>query len=376
MTWLLAALAAGSLVFSVLIIEAARRFLAHPAPRLSSGAGTPPISILKPVSGLDEGLEENLRSFFEQDYPAFEVLFAAHFETDPAVAVVERLRKQYPAIPSKLILTGEPPYPNRKVRSIHLMMAEAHHDLLVMSDSDIRVTRDFLGRIAAEFQDPRLDLATCPYRAVPGSSFWSHLEAIMMNTEFLSGILVARMLEGMRFAVGPTIVTRRKVIDAIGGFESLREFLAEDFVLGQRAAEAGFGVALSRCVIEHRIGSTGFRANCAHRLRWVRSTRRSRPAGYAGQLFTYPIPLALLLTLWHPAAWPALAAAALLRAVGMWLVSWRILGDRLTRNRWYLVPLEDVHSFLFWCAGFFGKSIEWRGVRYRLESDGRFHRWE
>lgn len=371
MTWLLAALAAGSLVFSILILEAARRYLATPRPR---GGALPAISVLKPVSGLDEELEENLRSFFEQDYPEFEILFAAHTANDPAVAVVERLRAGYPRVGSKLILTGEPPYPNRKVRSCHLMIGEARHDLLVMSDSDIRVMPDFLRAIAAEFNDPGLDLTTCPYRALPGASFWSRMEAIMMNTEFLSGILVARMLEGMRFAVGPTVAVRRKVIEAIGGFESLREYLAEDFVLGQRAADMGFGVALSSYVIEHRIGTSDFAANCAHRLRWVRSTRRSRPAGYVGQLFTYPVPLALMLTAWQPAAWPVLALTAALRAAGVWLVAWRILRDPLTRGRWYLVPLQDIQSLLFWCAGFFGKTIHWRGVTYLLKGDGKFER--
>ncbi len=371
MTLMLAALVAGSLVFSLLLIEAARRYLAVPRP---VGGALPSISVLKPVSGLDEGLEENLRSFFEQDYPDFEILFAAHAPGDAAVPVVERLRARYPQIPSKILFTGEPPYPNRKVRSVHLMTGQARHDLLVMSDSDIRVEQGFLRGIAAEFNDQRLDLTTCPYRAVPGASFWSRLEAIMMNTEFLGGILVARMLEGMRFAVGPTIAVRRKVIDAIGGFESLREYLAEDFEFGRRAAGAGFGVALSHCVVEHRIGSSKFTANAAHRLRWVRSTRRSRPAGYLGQLFTYPVPLTMMLVAWQPAAWPVVVLTAGIRGAGAWLVAWRILRDPLTARHWYLVPLQDLYSFTFWCAGFFGNTIRWRGVAYRLKTDGRFER--
>ncbi|MDX1981677.1 MAG: bacteriohopanetetrol glucosamine biosynthesis glycosyltransferase HpnI [Bryobacteraceae bacterium] len=372
MIWVLAALAAGSVVFSALVIEAARRYLAvRPSPLKGT---PPPVSVLKPVAGLDEGLEENLRSFFEQDYPRFEILFAAHAAADPAVAVVERLRAAYPGVASRLILTGEPPYPNRKVRSLHLMTGEARHDLLVMSDSDIRVEHDFLQKIAAEFQDERLDLTTCPYRAVPGSGIWPRLEAVMMNTEFLGGILVARMMEGMRFAVGPTIVARRKVIEAIGGFESLREYLAEDFVLGQRAAELGMGVGLSRVVMEHRIGTSGFAANVAHRLRWVRSTRRSRPAGYVGQVFTYPVPLALLLVGAWPAAWPVLLVVFPLRAAGAWMTAWCVLRDPLTRSHWWLVPLQDVFSFVFYLAGFFGNTIRWRGVDYVLRRGGRFER--
>ena len=175
------------------------------------------------------------------------------------------------------------------------MKSAARYELLVMSDSDIRATPDMLATLAAEFADPRVGLATCPYRAVPGRGFWSTLEAIGMNTQFLGGVLVARMLEGMKFALGPTIAARKSVLDQMGGFDRLKDYLAEDFVMGKFAAELGHRVLLSSYVIEHHIGSQDFAANFRHRLRWARSTRRSRPAGYAGELFTMPLPPALLL---------------------------------------------------------------------------------
>jgi ceramide glucosyltransferase len=365
----LAAIVLGSLAYCVLTLIAARRYLAVPRRRLVEIA---PISILKPLAGLDDGLEENLRSFFEQDYPQFEILFAVRSETDPAGETVERLRAAYPNVPSRLIVTGEPPYPNAKVFSLDRMMAEARHDLLVMSDSDIRVTPDILRRVAAEFQDNDTDLATCPYRAVPGAGFWSKLEAIGMNTEFLGGVLVARLTEGMKFAVGPTIAARRRVLEAIGGFDRLKDYLAEDFVMGQFADKAGFGVILSSCVVEHRIGSQPFRANMAHRLRWARSTRRSRPRGYLGQLFTNPLPLALLLLAVAPGFWSLAAAAVVLRALAAWAVAGWVLQDPLTARQWWLVPLQDAISFVFWIAGFFGNTITWRGRRYYLRPDGRF----
>jgi ceramide glucosyltransferase len=370
-TLVLLALTAGAIVFTLLVVEAARRYLSVPQLPLEH---MPPISILKPLAGLDEGLEENLRSFFEQDYPRFEVLMAVSTADDPALALARRLAAAYPHIPTQIIVTGEPPYPNRKVCSLDRMVKAASYDLLVMSDSDIRVTGGMLRAIAAEFQDPHLALTTCPYRAVPGRGIWSRLEAVMMNTEFLSGILVARMLEGMRFAVGPTTAARKRLIEAIGGFESLRDFLAEDFVLGQRAAELGFGVGLSRYVVEHRIGTSDFRANANHRMRWVRSTRRSRPAGYLGQLFTYPLPLALLLVCWSQSWWPLLAAAFGLRMWAAWIVAIRILDDPLVRRNWWLAPLQDLMSFLFWIGGFFGNTITWRGKVYFLERDGTFRR--
>ena len=287
------------------------------------------ISILKPLAGLDLDLESNLRTFFEQDYPAFEILFAVRSEDDPAAEVVTRLQREYPKVPSRLVITGEPPYPNAKVFSLDRMLAAASNDLVVMSDSDIRVTPDFLRTMAAEFQDAHLGVATCPYRAVPGASFWSRLEATGMNTDFWGSALVARMLEGMRFAVGPTIAARRRVLQSIGGFDRLKDYLAEDFVLGKFAAEAGHGVILSSYVVEHHIGSATLRQNVAHRLRWARSTRRSRPAGYVGQLFTMPLPLALLVCAASPAWWPVLPVTLIVRAVAAYTVSARVLRARI-----------------------------------------------
>ncbi len=372
-TALLLALLAGSLVYCWLTVIAAWRYLSASRP---SGAvlklDPTPISVLKPLAGIDEGLEENLATFFAQEYPRFEILFAVRSLDDPAVSVVERLRAKFPSVPSRLIVTGEPPYPNAKVFSLDRMMSEARHSLLVMSDSDIRVTPDMLKTVALEFQDARLDIATCPYRAVPGASFWSVLEAIGMNTEFLGGILVARMVEGMKFAVGPTIVARKEALEAIGGFDRLKDYLAEDFVMGKFAAEAGFGVSLSRYVIEHHIGSQDLWHNMRHRLRWSRSTRRSRPSGYAGQVFTNPLPIALLLVALHPALWPLLIATALFRAAAAWAPASWVLRDSLTRSHWYLVPVQDLASFVFWVAGFFGNTITWRDRKYRLLKDGRF----
>ena len=366
MTFVLLLLLAGAVVYSLLSVVAALRYLSVRPPALNS---LEPISILKPLAGLDLGLESNLRSFFEQDYPTFEILFAVRSEDDAAVEVVEKLRREYQRVPSRLLLTGESPYPNAKVYSLEQMLAAAANDLVVMSDSDIRVTPGLLKPVAAEFQDSGLGFATCPYRAVAGPSFWSRLEAIGMNTDFAAGILVARMLEGMKFAVGPTIAARRRVLQAIGGFDRLKDYLAEDFVMGEFAADAGHGVTLSSYVIEHHIGSADLRHNVAHRLRWARSTRRSRPWGYVGQLFTMPLPLALLVCAVSPAWWPALVVTFGVRLLAAYVISARVLRAQIN---WLLLPIEDVNAFCFWLAGFFGNTIVWRGRRYRLYSDGRF----
>jgi ceramide glucosyltransferase len=367
---------AAAIAYSLISIVAAHQYLSVHPPLLRSAE---PISILKPLAGLDLGLESNLRTFFEQDYPAFEILFAVGSAEDAAGQVVERLQLDYPAIPSRLIVVGMPPYPNAKVYSLERMLAAAANDLVVMSDSDIRVTPDFLRTVSAEFQDSefqdtdpentKIGLATCPYRAVPGASLWSRLEATGMNTDFWGSALVARMLEGMRFAVGPTIVARHKVLESIGGFTRLKDYLAEDFVMGKFASSAGHGVILSSYVVEHHIGSATLRQNIAHRLRWMRSTRRSRPAGYIGQLFTMPFPLALLVCLISPAWWPIVLLALVARAAAAYTVSVRVLGNRIN---WLLLPVEDLIGFFFWVGGFFGNTISWRGRRYRLHPDGRF----
>jgi len=365
----LLSLLGGALIYCALTVVAAVRYRAVRPGKLRQA---PPISVLKPLAGAEEGLEDNLRSFFEQHYREFEILFAVRSAQDPAIAVVERLRARYPAVPSRLIVTGEPPYANAKVYSLDCMLAAARHGLVAMADSDTRATPALLATLAAEFQNEKIGLVTCPYRAVPGASFWSTLEAVGLNTEFTGGVLVARLLEGMKFALGPTIAARRATIESIGGFDALKDYLAEDYMMGKLAAQRGFGVILSSCAIEHHIGALGFAANLRHRLRWNRSTRQSRPWGYIGQVFTNPLPVALLLWACEPRAWPLVALAAALRAAAGWAVAGYALDDPLVRRLWWLVPLQDAASFLVWLAGFFGHTILWRGRKYYLLKDGRF----
>jgi ceramide glucosyltransferase len=356
----------GCWAYCILAIAAAFRHARtrHPRSFEKRAAG---VSVLKPLAGLDEGLEENLRSYFEQDYSEFEILFAVRSEADSAVPVVRALLQQYPAIRAKLIITGEPPYAHAKVFSLKCMFDEARHDLIAMADSDVRVHPDFCRRLAAEFEEERLGLVTCPYRAVAGNSLWSQLEAIGMNTDFHAGIFTAVMMEGAKFAVGPTIVARRSVLAALGGIERVKDYLAEDYMLGRIASELGFEVRLSAYVVEHRIGSERMRANFAHRLRWARSTRRSRPWGYLGQFFTYSLPVGMLAIWASPESWPLLSITVVLRAFSAIAVSEGILGVEVP---WFLLPLQDIVAFLFWIAGFFGKSIQWRGQRYTLNRDG------
>lgn len=363
--WLCAAVAAGGVVFYVLTLLACTR--RGPTPSLGF---TPPISVLKPLAGLEPDLETNLRTFFHQEYPQYQLLFAVRDPHDPAIPVVQRLLTQYPDHDAELIVTGEPDLPNAKVYSLHRMAERARHRILVVSDSDIRATPDYLRSIAPEFTDPQVGVTTCPYLAIPGPSFWTRLEALTVNTEFWSGVLVACLLEGMKFAVGPTMALRRDYLDKIGGFRATGEYLAEDFVLGQWAERNGYRATLATHVVDHCIGSQSLWPNLKHRIRWARSTRRSRRAGYLGQVFTNPLPFALPL-LFTP-AWPFGLATLALRAAVAYAIAVRWLHDPLIRRQPYLLPLADLASLVVWLLGLFGRTIEWRGRRYTLLPDGRF----
>jgi len=375
LTWIAGLLVAGGTVFYGLSVLACRQWRRRPR---STGGPRPPISILKPLAGLDLGFEENLRSFFALDYPHFELLLGVRSLDDPASPVAQRLIEAHPDVQARLVVAGEPPsleaYPNAKNWSLLRMAEQAAGEILVISDSDIRTGgTDDLRTLADDFADPRAGVVTCPYRAVPGASFWSRLEAIGMNTEFWAGVMTAQFLGPMDFAVGPTMALRRSCLDEIGGFEVTRDVQAEDFVLGQLAHRAGWKVVLSRAVVEHHIGSQALQDNWRHRLRWYRSTRRSRPWGYLLQGFTYPLPFALALPwLSGGAAW-AWGLLGLCFAARLWsaAATARALGDRLVMRRPHLLLLQDVLSFVVWLCAFQGDTTVWRGRVFRISADGR-----
>lgn len=357
----------GCWVYCLLAIAAAMKHArrAHSASRAGELAA---VSVLKPLSGLDEGLDENLRSYFEQDYDRYELLFAVRQQWDAAVPVVQRLMEEHPHVQARLLFTGEPPYPHAKVYSLQRMLEEAKYELIAMADSDVRAGRDFCRKLAEEFRDPALGLVTCPYRAVAGSSVWSRMEAVGMNTDFHAGLFTAVMMEGAtKFAVGPTIVARRGVLQSLGGMERFKDYIAEDFMLGRVAAESGFAVRLSPYVVEHRIGSETAASNFEHRLRWARLGRRSRPWAYIGQFFTHPLPISAVVCVVFPKLLPFLVVTVVLRSALAYQVSHKILGARVP---WLLLLGQDVLGLVFWFAGFFGNSIQWRGRRYLLNRDG------
>src|SRR5262245_27990240 len=363
---------AGGIAYCVMAIALIRRFARDRSAKTEANS-FPHISLLKPISGATPGLENNLESFFLQDYPEFEILFAVRTEGDPAVATIEQLMKQHPTIPCRLAVTGNPAYANAKVYSLEHLFQLAIHELLVITDDDVSVTPDYLKALAWEFESNHADAVTNLYRGVAVSDFWSKLEALGMSTEFMAGVVVAERLEGMRFALGPSMAIRASCLQNIGGFGAIADYLADDFVLGKKVFETGHRLVLSAQVINHHVHSAGFLNSFIHRLRWNRSSRFSRPMGYFGQGFTHTLPWAVVLLLAVPSAWSfgALAGSLVLRA---WLaceLGARLLNDKAVLRSLWLIPLQDCLSFASWLGGFWGKEIVWRNERYELFEDGR-----
>jgi ceramide glucosyltransferase len=370
---ILAILATGGIAYYLIAIYCAYRLRQRRAPNHQSLPDElPPMSLLKPLHGAEPELERCLESFFVQDYPDYEILFAVRGGNDPAVDVVNRVRTRHPHIPTKMILTGEPPYANAKVYSLEKMAEAARHRILVITDSDASVAPDYLQAMAREFASPRVGAVTNLYRGVSGRDLWSKLEALGMTTEFMAGVVVAERLEGMKFALGPSMAIRSECLDAIGGFSAMKDYLADDFVLGNWADRAGWRVALSMHVINHHASNEGFSRTFIHRLRWNRSSRFSRPAGYLGQGFTYGLVWASLLLLFSPVWWGFALFVIILR---FWLaiqLGVYLLKDQAMWRSLWLLPLQDIFSFASWMGGFLGREIVWRSERYLLLSGGRF----
>ncbi len=362
----------GGLVYYLLAIVATRRLRKYQV--LPDATDFPYMSLLKPLRGADPQLEQHLESFFVQDYPSYQLLFAVRHNTDPAVATVHELQARYPGVATRLIYTGEPPYANAKVYSMKKMSEEADADILVITDSDTSVSPDYLKHLAVAFGSPNVGAVTNLYRGVSGADLWSKLEAIGMSTEFMAGVVVANHLEGMKFTLGPSMAIRTGCLQAIGGFEAIADYLADDFVLGRRSVDAGYQVLLSTHVINHHATASGFINSFKHRLRWNRSSRFSRPSGYYGQGFTYGLAWALILFLIAPFWWSGSILLAVI-AARLWLayeLATRLLRDHSALRRFWLIPMQDLLSFAAWIGGFLGREIVWRNERYRLLEGGRF----
>ncbi len=363
----------GGIAYALIAIVAAHTLHAERGTAGPVPSSLPAMSLLKPLCGAEPGLEAHLESFFRQEYPTFELLFAVRQPIDPAAAIVARVMARYPGVEAHLVVTGEPLYANAKVYSLEHMVAQAKHPILVITDSDTSVGPQYLQAMARSFGPEEIGAVTNLYRGVGGTDVWSQLEALGMSTEFMAGVIVAARLEGMTFALGPSMAIRTACLQAIGGFRSLAEYFADDFVLGRRVADTGRRVRLSTHVVKHHATAIGAWASFQHRLRWNRSARFSRPLGYLGQGVTYMVPWALVSYVASPHTLHAalLLGALVVRAGLAWVVAVHLLEDPTVLRRLWLLPLQDGLSFAAWVGGLLGRDVLWRHERYRLLKGGR-----
>jgi ceramide glucosyltransferase len=337
----------------------------------------PPVSILKPLHGLEPRLESNLESFFQQDYPNFEILFGVDHEDDAALPVARRVCERHPGVSARILITGEPPWPNPVASSFFQLARAARHEILVTSDSDVLVGRDYLRSVAPPLMNPKTGMLTCLYRGLHTSGFWSILDAVGMSVEMTAGVLVANLMEGMKFGLGPTIVVRKDALKKVGGYEFLGHYVSNDFVLGNELAKAGYEVILSPYVISHVAPSMTFKQMWRRHLRWAIGTKYSRPKGHFGTGLIFAVPYGLLslvagLLLNEPLVGIALAVWSVLnRCLESVVIGWGVVGDPECLRKPWLFPIRDLLGFAVWCASYLASASHWRVGRFQFAAGGR-----
>jgi ceramide glucosyltransferase len=372
-------LAGGSVAYYALCLFSAARFLRQS--KAAGGGARPtqtslPVSILKPLKGIDPEMYDSLHSHCLQDFSEYEIIFGVSDPGDPAIPLIERLKLEFPQRAVRWIVCAKKLGTNVKVSNLAQMLPEAKHEIILVNDSDIRVQPDYLRRVTAPLRDPQVGLVTCLYRGVPGRTLGSRLEALGISTDFSAGVLASGQLEGgIRFGLGSTLAFRRRDLEAMGGFEALVDYLADDYEIGRRIAERGLEVRLSDVVVETFLPAYTLCEFVDHQLRWGRTVRDSRRWGYLGLVLTFGVPwalLALVLSLLLGrdvlAAWLLLVGVSSLRVAVALLVGWSVLRDRQLLPLLPLLPLRDLIALLVWIASLAGHTVVWRGESFRLKN--------
>lgn len=356
-------------VYYLAVIFSTRRFFRQ------SGAARhdflPPLSILKPVRGLEPEAYENFSSFCRQDYPEYEILFGVSSERDTAVPEIQRLIADFPQIPIRLVVVAERYGSNDKVSKLCGLARAAKHSLLVVSDADIRVGSNYLGSVVAPFHDARVGAVTSLYTGIAQDCLWSKLEAVNLSTDLMAAVLLARQLEGVHFALGATMAVRRECLAEIGGFEALADVVADDHELGSRIAARGHRVDLVKGGVQTMCPVQTLREFFDHHLRWALIAHQSRPLGYLGYGFTLGLPwtlLAAILAPTHILALSYVAAYLILRTAMAWTVGVQGLHDSLLKRWWWVAPLWDAFAFILWLTCHFRNRVRWRGADYYLRA--------
>jgi ceramide glucosyltransferase len=362
-------LAVAPLVYYVAAILAALRFFRRERPRVLPNYA-PPVSLLKPVRGVDFGSYENFVSFCRQDYPEYEILFAVNEESNPAVPLIRKLAQEFPLRGIRLFFGAEQVGANRKVNNQIFLEREARYEILVLTDGDVRVRPEYLREVVAPFAEAKVGAVTSFYRGIAERSLGAELEAIGASSDFFAGVLVAEWMEGMTFALGASIVTTKAWLRRIGGFEAMANSHSDDYELGHNIAKAGGEVLLSRETVWTMYPRQSARGFWEHQVRWARTVRLCRPMSYLGLIFTQGLAWALLAALVAPVQWIGaayLAAYLVLRLAMAWTVGVWGVGDEVLRRKIWLVPLRDAIYFAVWLASFLSTRITWGGEEYKME---------
>jgi ceramide glucosyltransferase len=331
----------------------------------------PPVSILKPVRGAEPFTAEAFRSHCEIDYPEYEIIFGVNGGADPAVAAVRQVMAEFPQRKIQLVICADVLGANRKVSNLMQMLPHAAYEHLVIDDGDIRVPKDYLRRLIPPLADENVGLITCLYSGVAANSLGARLEALGISTDFAAGILVARQLEGgLSFGLGSTLALTRAALEKSGGLAPLADYLGDDYELGRRIHDGGFAVKLADFAVQTFIPAYSFGEFVRHQMRWARTIRDSRPGGYAGLIFTFGLPwamLAVVASLGDAWSWELVGIALVARYVMCVSVAKGVLRDRQLVRDWWLLPLRDALALGIWLASFFGNKITWGESEYILK---------
>lgn len=362
-------LAAGPLVYYAAATFAAWRFFRRERAQKPRNY-TPPVSLLKPVRGTDFATYENYASFCHQDYPDYEILFAVNDASDAAIPHIQRLIAEFPTRKIRLLVGAENLGANRKVNKLARLSREAQHEILALTDGDVRVGPNYLREVVAPFAGETTGVVTSFYRAIAEKNLGAQLEAVGASSDFFAGVLMADFTEGVHFALGASVVTTKRWLAKIGGFESIAGVLADDYELGRRIAEAGGRVLLSRESVWTMYPAQTIKSFWDHQVRWARTVRLCRPLSYFGLIFTLGLPWAVLAALVAPAPWIAstyLLAYLVLRHAMAWTVGVWGIGDDLLRRKLWLVPFRDAIYAVVWLAGFASNRITWNGQQFAMQ---------
>lgn len=370
--WAILLLALAPLGYYVSAIIAASRFFRRERAK-QLPEFTPPVSLLKPVRGVDFGSYENFASFCVQNYPEYEVLFCVNEMSDTAVPVIQNVMKDFPERRIRIISNAPQIGSNRKINNLALLTREANYEILLQTDGDVRVGPNYIRELVALFADSAVGVASCFYRAIAQNSFWAELEAVGTASDFFAGALVAEWKEGITFALGASVGTTKSWLAKIGGYEALANLLADDYELGNRVHQAGGKVLLCREPVWTMYPAQGVKGFWDHQVRWARTVRLCRPASFIGLLFTHGLAWSLLAAAVAPSAWLAVAyllAYLVLRFLMAWVVGIWGINDDVLRRRFWLVPGRDLLNFAVWLAAFASNRVMWGGLEYVMK-DGK-----